>query len=69
MKDTKEKAAPAALVLRSGDHSVKSIHEDFDLFPQNLFSNLTVEEQVNVQDLILGSTVQEEDIDLSGCET
>ncbi len=63
MKDTKEKAAPAALVLRSGDRSIKSLHEDFDLFPQTLFSNLSLEEQNNVQDLLLGSRLLEEDID------
>ena len=65
MEYPKGKIAAAALVLRSWDLSIKSLYEDFDLFPQSLFSNLSIEEHFNVKDLLLGSRLQEEDIDLS----
>ena len=37
---------------------------DSDLFPDGLFSHLSPEEICNVKDLILGSRVEEMDIDL-----
>lgn len=43
----------------------KQAQLDSDLFPEGLFSHLSPEEIYNVKDLLLGSRVEEKDIDLN----